>query len=280
MIIIRKISEMQHFSLTQKREGKKIGLVPTMGSLHEGHLSLIQLARKKSDFLIVSIFVNPLQFGPTEDYESYPRDYPRDRALAQECEVDCIFHPEAQDMYPYTPLTRVNVQKLDKYLCGKSRPGHFQGVATVVCKLFNITQPDIAVFGLKDYQQFKIIEQMTEELCYPVNIIGGSTIREKDGLAMSSRNKNLSRDERKVAPLLYEGLCKAKKNFITGNRDAGTLLGIVHQTLAKSSRFEVDYLELVDGKMLYPKETAQQGDVIAAAVFLGKTRIIDKIILP
>ncbi len=279
MKIIRKIHEMQELSLQEKKKGKRIGLVPTMGFLHQGHLSLVDIARRHSDYLVMSIFVNPLQFGPSEDFDSYPRDFERDRKLAEECGIDCIFYPFTEDMYPSSPLTRVKVLQLDSHLCGRSRPGHFEGVTTIVTKLFNITMPDIAVFGLKDYQQFVIIKRMTEELHYPVQIIPGPTIREKDGLALSSRNKHLTPEERKAAPLLSLGLIKAKDLFQSGISDGNILLQAVRDSLGCSPLFKVDYIELADGEELSPRREARSGDVIAAAVFLGKTRLIDKIIL-
>ncbi len=279
MKIIHSIPEMQQEALEQKKQGKVVGLVPTMGYFHEGHTSLMQIGREQADYLVISLFVNPLQFGPSEDFDTYPRDFERDKKLARKYEADCIFNPSRKDMYPASPLTRVKVHKLDRYLCGRSRPGHFEGVTTIVAKLYNIILPDLAIFGLKDYQQYIIIKQMTEELHYPIKVIAGPTIREEDGLAMSSRNKNLSSEERQAAPLLYRGLQNARQQFLNGEKDVEKLLNTLRDSLHQSPLYRIDYLAVVDGQKLYPKKHAQRGDVIAAAVFLGKTRLIDKIIL-
>jgi len=279
MEIIRTIKDMQEYSIECKRRGEKIGFVPTMGYLHEGHLSLVDIARKYADRIIMSIFVNPLQFGPNEDYEKYPRNIERDERLARERGVDAIFYPDVKEMYPDEPKITVSVKDLNKYLCGASRPGHFEGVVTVVAKLFNIVLPDIAIFGQKDYQQYIIIKRMVKDLNFPVKIIKGPIVREYDGLAMSSRNTYLNREEREVANYIYKGLQKALEAFKKGKKESKELKRIVEGEITKSPLFKVDYIEIVDGEKLKPKTRAEKGDVIAIAVFLGKTRLIDNIIL-
>ncbi len=279
MEIIRTIKDMQEYSIECKRRGEKIGFVPTMGYLHEGHLSLVDIAKKYADRIIMSIFVNPLQFGPNEDYEKYPRNIERDERLARERGVDAIFYPDVKEMYPDEPKITVSVKDLNRYLCGASRPGHFEGVVTVVAKLFNIVLPDIAVFGQKDYQQYIIIKRMVKDLNFPVKIIKGPIVREYDGLAMSSRNTYLNREEREVANYIYKGLQKALEAFKKGKKESKELKRIVEGEITKSPLFKVDYIEIVDGEKLKPKTRAEKGDVIAIAVFLGKTRLIDNIIL-
>jgi len=278
MITLKKISEIRTEIAKQKANGKRIGFVPTMGALHEGHLSLVKKAREHADYIVMSIFVNPLQFGPNEDFNQYPRDFARDEQMAGEAGVDLIFYPEVSAMYPADPKVFVDVKGLDQHLCGASRPGHFRGVVTVVAKLFLIVLPDIAVFGEKDFQQYTILKRMVTDLNFPVTIIPGPTHREADGLAMSSRNRYLSPEERECAPLLFQSLKQASDSFQQSITKWETLQTKITEKLTESPiPFRLDYISLVDGQELFPKEDAQEGDVIAIAVYLGKTRLIDNI---
>lgn len=252
MILIRSIPRLR--KVIQKYSRKKISLVPTMGALHAGHLSLIRAARKKSDIVVVSIFVNPIQFGPKEDFKKYPRPFNRDKKLIERCGVDILFHPGAKEMYPEGYSTYVNEERLSNTMCGLSRPEHFKGVCTVVLKLFNIVRPDIAFFGQKDYQQALIIKKMVSDLNLNIKIQIMPTVREPDGLAMSSRNKYLSLLERKRAVLLYQSLLKRRP-----------LKG-----------FNLDYFAAVDKKTLKP---AKKPTLFAIAGWVGKTRLIDNIII-
>lgn len=211
MVVVQKIQEMKEIAKKLKKEGKSIGFVPTMGYLHEGHLSLVRLSKQQNDITIMSIFVNPIQFGPNEDYDRYPRDFERDKSLAEKEGVDYIFYPSVEEMYPEDFKTVVSVKKITEIMCGKSRPGHFDGVATVVLKLFNIVNPDRAYFGQKDAQQLAVIKQMVKDLNLDVEIVPCPIVREQDGLAMSSRNVYLSEEERKSATVLYRALNLAKR---------------------------------------------------------------------
>ncbi|HDN59353.1 MAG TPA: pantoate--beta-alanine ligase [Candidatus Marinimicrobia bacterium] len=279
MKLIEKIADLREEIKRFKREGKIIGFVPTMGYFHEGHLSLMEIARKRSDVLVVSIFVNPIQFGPNEDYNRYPRDLKRDLKLAEERGVDIVFHPDNREMYQENFQTYVNVEKLTKGMCGKYRPGHFRGVTTVVAKLFNIVQPDIAVFGQKDAQQAIVIKRMVRDLNFPVEIVVGPVIREHDGLAMSSRNTYLNDEERKQAPMIYKALKVAREKVKMGNRDAAKLKEIIENTIATAPLARIEYVEIVDDENLEPVSEVKPGTLAAVAVWFGKTRLIDNIYL-
>ncbi|MEJ5172570.1 MAG: pantoate--beta-alanine ligase [Hydrogenothermaceae bacterium] len=278
MEVIESPLEMQKLSLSLKRAGKKIGFVPTMGYLHEGHLSLVRRAKQENDVVVVSIFVNPLQFGKNEDLDRYPRDFERDCSLCEREKVDYIFYPSASDMYPEDFKTYVEVKDLPDVLCGKFRPGHFRGVTTVVLKLFNIVQPDNAYFGEKDYQQLKIIQRMVKDLNVPVNVIGCPIVREPDGLAMSSRNKYLSEEERKSAVFISKALFQVKETFERGERDVNKLKDMGINILKQAPLIrEIQYFEVVHPESLEPKEIAESSDVVAVAVYIGNTRLIDNI---
>ena len=276
MKTISKVTEMQQIALKHKKEGKTVGLVPTMGYLHEGHLSLVRLAKKNADIVIVSIFVNPTQFGPNEDLDKYPRDLARDMELCEKEEVDYVFNPLPEEIYPENFQTYVELTKLPQYLCGKSRPTHFRGVATVVTKLFNITLPDIAVFGKKDYQQLKIIQQMTKDLNLPIDIIGGPIIREKDGLAMSSRNKYISEEERESALSLSKSLKLAQELVNNGETNLSVIREKIKKYIEQFPYTEIDYISTVDKELLTDvDELPSQGFLLALAVKVGRARLID-----
>jgi pantoate--beta-alanine ligase len=258
---------------------QRIALVPTMGYLHEGHLSLVDRARELADRVVLSIFVNPLQFGPQEDLDRYPRDLERDVELATGRGVDLIFAPDVREMYPGgEPIVRVVPGKLAETLCGAYRPGHFEGVLTVVAKLFGIVRPDVAVFGQKDFQQAVLIRRMVADLDLGIEIDVAPIVREPDGLAMSSRNVYLSPDERESALGLYRGLTRAAQAFAGGERDAERLRRLVHEELARPG-VRVQYVEVVDPETLQPTQPASPGNVLAVAAFVGQTRLIDNVIL-
>ena len=278
MRIVTKSEDMQRLSIEYKRQGKTVGFVPTMGYLHEGHTSLINIAHKHADVVVVSIFVNPIQFGPSEDYDRYPRDIERDKEILEKMEVDVMFYPSVDDMYPKGFTTYVEVKGLSDKLCGRYRPGHFRGVTTVVAKLFNIVMPDVAVFGEKDAQQAIIIKRMVRDLNFPVKIIVGPTVREPDGLAMSSRNEYLTEEERKVAPAIYQSLLLAKSLVEQGERDTSKIIAAMQEFLSKYDRIKVEYIEIVDKEELNPIERLEKGEaLIAIAAYLGKARLIDNI---
>jgi pantoate--beta-alanine ligase len=280
MKIIRDPAQMQGYAETLRHQGKRIGFVPTMGYLHEGHLSLVREARNKADCVVVSIFVNPTQFAPSEDLDAYPRDFARDEALLKEVGTDVIFYPEAQTMYPEGYQTFVTVENLSKNLCGMSRPTHFRGVATIVTKLFNIVKPHVAVFGQKDFQQLLVIKRMVEDLNFDVEIIGHPTVRERDGLAMSSRNTYLSSEERADALLLKKALDKAKECYEAGVRHAGSLIERAKEVLEQSPRIRIDYLKVCDTQDLQDIDVIEGEAVMAVAVFIGRTRLIDNCVFP
>jgi len=275
MEVIKSIPEMRAKIKELKRQGRVIGFVPTMGFLHEGHLSLVRLAKKKGDSVVVSIFVNPLQFGPQEDYQVYPRDPERDLSLLKKEGVHLVFMPEAEEMYPPDFQTYVEVEKLTQGLCGAYRPGHFRGVATIVLKLFNIIQPDFAVFGEKDYQQLKVIERMVKDLNLEVEIIPHPIVRERDGLAMSSRNTYLSEEERRDAVSLYQALKMAERLILDGERDANRLQALIREYLEKFPHTRVQYVELVNPETLERVSRITGPVLLALAVYVGKTRLID-----
>ena len=259
--------------------GSRIGLVPTMGFLHDGHLSLINRAREECDILVVSIFVNPAQFGPDEDLDEYPRDMKRDEELCREAGVDIIFAPEPGDMYPEGYCTKVAVSGLTERLCGQSRPTHFDGVTTVVARLFNIVEPDVAVFGQKDFQQSAVVRRMTRDLNIPVEIIVAPTLRQDDGLALSSRNRYLTDKERKQAPGIYRALKSVKEMIEAGEIESGEKAGqILREKIESAGDFQIDYAEAVDRESLKPagKLSGKSGALVVAAG-LGKARLIDNL---
>ncbi|MBP1767174.1 MAG: Pantothenate synthetase [Candidatus Aminicenantes bacterium] len=267
-------------AVAEARTGRRtIGFVPTMGYLHEGHLSLVRECRKRSDVTVASIFVNPLQFGPREDFRRYPRDPERDAALLDREGVDILFLPETAEMYPPGFRTSVEVGGLQDTLCGRSRPGHFRGVATVVLKLFNIVRPDCAFFGQKDAQQVVILRRMAEDLNLDIKIVALPIVREPDGLAMSSRNIYLNIEERRAATILFRGLEEARRIFEAGERAAPRIRERLLATLASEPLARLDYAEVVDPGSLEPVERVEGEALIALAVFFGRTRLIDNIIL-
>jgi len=280
MQTVKTISEVRRLILHARNAGKTIGFVPTMGALHKGHLSLIRASRKECGFSVVSIFVNPAQFGPKEDYQEYPKDLKRDTRLIEKEGADLIFAPESTEIYPEGYQTYVEVQKFPQGLCGKYRPGHFQGVATVVLKLFHIVSPDRAYFGWKDAQQLLIIKKMVEDLNLSIKVIGLPTVREKDGLAMSSRNQYLSPEERKSAPLLYKNLKNVKRTVETKQKSLKEALKETQKNLNKNPLVKLQYLEAVDLKKLETVKKDTRGKILVAlAAFLGSTRLIDNIII-
>ena len=282
MKIIKEIKECKKVVAGLKTQRQVIGLVPTMGYLHEGHLSLARLADQDCDTVFMTIFVNPTQFGPGEDFEKYPRDLKRDTALAESAGVDYIFAPEAEEIYRKENGTSVEVEGLSRPMCGKQRPGHFRGVATIVLKLFNIIPADRAYFGEKDYQQLAVIKKMVSDLDLDIEIVAGPTVREEDGLALSSRNKYLSGQERKNAPVIYRTLKEAKKSIEDGEED----LDIIKKQAARKIRGtlhvkSMDYFDIRDAETLEEINTAK-GDrdiLIATAAWFGGTRLIDNIVI-
>lgn len=279
MRIVRAIKQMVQISKGIRLNKHRIGFVPTMGALHEGHLSLIRQARKENDFVVVSIFVNPTQFGPKEDFTKYPRDLNSDAKMCKNEGVDLIFAPSAKDMFPDNYKTYVEVKHLSDVLCGKYRAGHFKGVATVVSKLFNIIQPDIAYFGQKDAQQAIIIKKLTEDLNIPVEIKVMPTVREESGLAMSSRNKYLNEKEKKAAVGLHEALNKAQDLINKGKKDYQEIIRQVKAVLNKNKIKKIDYISIVDLQNLQSLSKIKGGVLVALAAWVGKTRLIDNIII-
>jgi len=275
MKIITTVKEMQTEAEKLRQRGKVIGLVPTMGYLHEGHLSLIRIARKKADVVVISIFVNPTQFGPNEDLGKYPRDIKRDEKLASETGVDIIFCPSNEEMYPERYLTYVTVEKITETLCGTSRPGHFRGVTTICAKLFNIVKPHFAVFGEKDYQQAVIIKHMIRDLNLDMELITGPIVREADGLAMSSRNAYLSPAERQDALVLNRSLKFAEEMIRNGEKRTEVIIKAVKKMIEEKKSTRVDYVSVVDPDTLASLEKIEDKALIALAVFVGDTRLID-----
>lgn len=275
MEIVTSPIEMQTRSLEARRQGKRIAFVPTMGFLHKGHFSLLEEGRRRGDLLVLSLFVNPTQFGQGEDFESYPRDLRRDSELARQAGVDMIFAPEARDMYPPGYATFVDVEGLTDTLCGRSRPGHFRGVTTVVCKLFAIVQPQVALFGQKDFQQLAVLRRMTEDLNLPVEIVGMPIIRENDGLAMSSRNSYLSVGEREQALALCDAIRLARDAVRLGERSTARLLELVRQRIEKEPDAKIDYLQICHGDTLKDLASIDRQAVLLLAVHIGRTRLID-----
>ncbi|ORJ61602.1 pantoate--beta-alanine ligase [Geothermobacter hydrogeniphilus] len=279
MKIIRSVSEMQQRCLAAREAGQRIAFVPTMGWLHEGHLSLLREGRERGDLLVLSIFVNPTQFGQGEDFESYPRDLSRDAALAEAVGTDIIFAPEAVDMYPRGYASYVDVEGLTEVLCGASRPGHFRGVTTVVTKLFTIVQPHIAFFGRKDFQQLAVIRRMTLDLNLPVEVVGMPIIREADGLAMSSRNVYLSDDQRRQALVLSRSIAEAKRLAAGGERDVAAILAGIEEMIRVEPEARIDYLQICHQYTLAQQQRIDADSVLLLAVFIGATRLIDNSLL-
>ena len=279
LVIVEKVKDMKELSKKYLKENKTIGFVPTMGFLHEGHLSLVRRARGENDIVVVSIFVNPTQFGPNEDYESYPRDLERDVKLLKELNVDVVFHPPVEEMYPKDFSTYVEETKLSRYLCGKSRPGHFRGVCTIVTKLFNIVHPTRAYFGQKDAQQFRVIKRMVRDLNMDVELVECPIVREHDGLAMSSRNIYLSDDERVQALALYNSLKLAENLVKSGERDAEVVKNAMKEFLSRYDKVKIDYVEIVDEETLEPVKHIEGKAIVAIACWVGKARLIDNVIV-
>ncbi|MEF8824403.1 MAG: pantoate--beta-alanine ligase [Desulfohalobiaceae bacterium] len=280
MQIITEPQEMQETGLNWRCLRERVALVPTMGYFHEGHLSLIRWARQNSDRTVVSLFVNPTQFGPGEDFQDYPRDFERDSELARELGADVLFAPDASRMYAENYATWIRVPELSKHLCGSSRPGHFEGVCTIVGKLFNIVLPHTAVFGSKDWQQLAVVRRMARDLNMPVEVVGRPIVREEDGLALSSRNTYLDAEQRRQAPWIYAGLKRARNWFEHGEADAEAIKGGLREFYGHYvPSGQIDYIELVDAREMHPVDEAGKDSLIAVAVYLGKARLIDNILL-
>ncbi|MCD7709728.1 MAG: pantoate--beta-alanine ligase [Clostridiales bacterium] len=278
MLICEKKSEVREQVNAWRRQGLSIGFVPTMGYLHEGHKSLMEAARRENDRVVVSIFVNPMQFGPTEDLESYPRDFDRDSALCEGVGVDLIFHPQPEEMYPEGFCSYVDMNGLTGELCGKSRPTHFRGVQTVVLKFFNIVRPDRAYFGQKDAQQLSVIRRMALDLDLGIEIVGCPIVREEDGLAKSSRNTYLNEEEHQAALMLSRSLAEGKTLIEDGERDAGKIKSAIADIIAKEPLAKIDYVDVVDFENIVPVEKISGTVLVAIAVYIGKTRLIDNFI--
>jgi pantoate--beta-alanine ligase len=278
MKVIKSVSEIHEFASKLKNENKKIAFVPTMGFLHDGHLSLVREAKKHGDILILSIFVNPKQFGENEDLDKYPRDLERDLSLCEKEGVDIVFTPTKNDFYDENFQTNISVQKITQTLCGLSRPTHFDGVTTVVLKLFNVVRADVAIFGQKDFQQYLVIKQMVDDLFHPTRIIIAPIVREKDGLAMSSRNKYLSDEERENARVLSKSLQNAKKLIESGEKNSEKIISEIKEQI-NSVPSKIDYIEIKDQSTLENIQKIKNPIVIALAVFIGNTRLIDNILI-
>lgn len=276
---IRSLKEMRLYSQKVRSYGKKLGLVPTMGALHEGHLSLVAEARRRAEVVVVSIFVNPIQFGPGEDFSRYPRNLRHDKKLLKDFDIDILFLPEAEEMFPGGFKTYVEVEGLSRKLCGKSRPDHFRGVATVVTKLFNIVCPDLALFGEKDFQQQLIIKRMVRDLNLPIEIISLPTVREFDGLAMSSRNAYLNPRERKSAVILYKALCLAQREIGAGEKDLNKLLFRMRSLIGSEPAVRLDYVTAVNPETLEEVKRIKDKMLFVLAAYLGKSRLIDNLLI-
>jgi pantoate--beta-alanine ligase len=281
MKIVKSPAEMKNLSMTMQRSGSSVGLVPTMGALHSGHISLLERINNASDFSVMSIFVNPVQFGPNEDFQKYPRPFDADCEMAEKAGCDVIFAPSKEDMYPENYCTYVNVEEITDGLCGALRPGHFRGVATVVLKFFNIVMPQIASFGQKDAQQVLVIKRMVHDLNLSVSIDIAPILREESGLAMSSRNAYLSSAERQAAPLIYKGLCSAVTQFNAGVTQSDVLINAVRNAIGESSLLDIEYIELVDTVKIKPVVSVSSTALIAVACRTKetRTRLIDNIIV-
>jgi pantoate--beta-alanine ligase len=279
MRIIETISDLKAIIRTQRKQGKSIGFVPTMGYLHEGHISLVKACGQDNDFTVLSIYVNPTQFGVNEDFSKYPRDMERDSRMAEEAGVDVIFAPLNTEMYPEGYKTYVNVEDITEKMCGKSRPGHFKGVTTIVAKLFNIVEPDNAYFGQKDAQQVIVIKKMVKDLNMNVKIITCPIIREQDGLAMSSRNVYLSSEDRSSALVLSKSLIEAEKLIKDGERNKDKVLDFIKNKISSEKRAQIDYITMVDAEDLNDIKVIGKKVLIALAVKFGQTRLIDNILV-
>ena len=279
MKIITEIDKMKTYAKIMKKDNKLVGFVPTMGYLHEGHLSLMRTAKKQSDIVIASVFVNPAQFSQGEDFEKYPRNIKKDGELAESCGIDALFCPTKEDMYPKNFSTYVNVENLTKNLCGKSRSDHFRGVTTVVMKLFEIIKPDIVYFGQKDAQQAFVIKKMIEDMSMDITMKILSIIREENGLAMSSRNNYLSKTERKDAGALYKALKMAEELVNGGEKDAKKIIKAVKDLISKTPSLKIDYVSVVDTETMKDTSRIKSEVLIALAAVIGKTRLIDNIII-
>jgi pantoate--beta-alanine ligase len=279
MLSITSASAITGISRQARRAGKRVGFVPTMGALHQGHLSLVRRARTECDVVVVSIFVNPKQFGPNEDFANYPRTLESDSALLAEEKVDYLFCPAVEEIYPPGATAWVKVEGISERLDGRSRPGHFQGVTTVVAKLFNIVQPDLSFFGQKDAAQAAIIRKMVRDLSFDIEIVVCPIVREPDGLAMSSRNVYLGPTERKQATVLHRALTRVRKLFDQGERDAARLAAAGKEVIAGESQVRLDYLELVNPDTLENVPDTAAGALVAVAANVGSTRLIDNIVL-
>jgi pantoate--beta-alanine ligase len=277
--ILRTPDDMHAACQHARREGRRLALVPTMGALHEGHLSLVRSARAQADVVAVSIFVNPLQFGPKEDFGKYPRSFEHDRQLLEAEKVDMLFAPEAKDMYRPGATTYVAVEGLSEKLCGRSRPGHFRGVTTIVAKLFHIVDPDLAFFGQKDAAQAAIIRRMVRDLDMAVEIVVCPIIREKDGLALSSRNAYLDPQQRRRAIVLNRALMRVQTLADQGERRAAALIEAGRQVIAEEPDVRLDYFEVVDEETLEPVDDISRGALVAVAAFVGTTRLIDNLVV-
>lgn len=279
MRVIRSVKSIQQFIKRAKLAGKTVGFVPTLGALHDGHRSLLRRCRRENDIAALSIFVNPGQFGPGEDFKKYPRRERADKKLAKKEKVDIIFIPTEKEMYPEGYLTYIEVERMTQGLCGISRPGHFKGVTTVVGKLLNIIMPDVLYLGQKDAQQVAVVTRMARDLNFPVLVKTCPTVREADGLAMSSRNQSLSAGQRKEAAVLYRSLKEARQGVAAGNRLATVIVGKIRSRIARESSGRIDYIECVDADTFTPLKRIQGKAIVALAVWFGKTRLIDNIIV-
>lgn len=275
--VVKTIDEVRKYVKNARSEGKSVGFVPTMGFLHEGHKSLIDRAAAENDFVVVSVFVNPTQFAPNEDFEAYPRDIVKDSELCEAAGADIIFNPEPEEMY-VNSLTSVSVDKITKGLCGKTRPTHFDGVCLVVSKLFNIVTPDRAYFGQKDAQQLMVVRKMVRDLNFDIEIVGCPIVREADGLAKSSRNTYLNAEERKAALCLSRALQKGRAMLNDGETSARIVIDEMKKEIEKEPLAKIDYVEIVDLNTLEPAEKISGGVLTAMAVYIGKTRLIDNFI--
>jgi pantoate--beta-alanine ligase len=279
MRVIETVREMRAWSEAERRAGRRIALVPTMGALHEGHLALVRAARRRGDRVVVSLFVNPIQFGPGEDLAAYPRDFARDRALVDREGVDVLFHPPVAEVYPDGCESTVDVGRIGTLLCGASRPGHFRGVATVVAKLFNMVRPHTAIFGAKDYQQLQVIRRMAADLAFDVNIVSHPIVRARDGLALSSRNAYLSARERTAALSLSRALKRAESLVAQGARDAARILAAALVVIEAEPLAEIEYVRLCDPETLEDVVRVERKALLALAVRIGRARLIDNAVL-
>ena len=279
MKIVSTVEQVREEVKKWRQQGLTVGLVPTMGYLHEGHKSLIDKAVAQNDKVVVSVFVNPIQFGPTEDLATYPRDLERDAALCEDAGAALIFHPEKEDMYFDDFCTYIDMDGLTKGLCGKTRPIHFRGVCTVVGKLFNIVHPDRAYFGQKDAQQLAVVRRMVRDLNFDLEIVGCPIIREEDGLAKSSRNTYLSEEERKAAVILHKGLVKGEEMVRGGEKDVKKVLNTITEIIESEPLAKIDYVEAVDFDNIETIDTIEGSVLVAVAVYIGKTRLIDNFIV-